>query len=74
MSCNVGLALTLIGVLFPALGKNDIGSSFECSCLLIDHLSSLAASQLGLGKANNMKPIYYFFFKALSGLGLFLPG
>lgn len=37
MSFNVGLALTLIGVLFPALGKNDIGSSFECSCLLIDY-------------------------------------
>lgn len=37
MSCNVGLALTLIGVLFPALRRNDIGSSFVCSCLLIDY-------------------------------------
>lgn len=62
MSCNVGLALTLIGVLFPALRKGDIGSSFVGSCLLIDYQSSLGASQLGLGKANNMKPIYFFFF------------
>lgn len=60
--CKVGLALTLIGALFPALRKSDIGSSFECSCLLIDCQASLWALRLDFEKANNMKPIYLFIF------------
>lgn len=69
--CKVGLALTL-KVFFPAMGKTDSGSPLECSCLLIDYLSSLGALQLSLEKANNMKPLPLFFLKVVR-TGFFLP-